>query len=166
MRFQPDGTPEKVWASCSPGGRLVPSPREEARIEALLERLLRAAGAGALGANEEEVAAAEAELGVPFPAAYRRFLLLAGGASRAPAWRGLWRVDELVSLNRSLPVFRWFGGLLGIGNEGFLVYALDYRAGAEEPPLVSVGLSSSDPSDVAPVAERFADWLGETLPSP
>ena len=164
MRFQPDGTPEKVWASCSPGGRLVPSPREEARIEALLEALRRAAGEGARGSSQEEVAAAEAELGVPFPAAYRRFLLLAGGASRTPAWRGLWRIDDLVSLNRSLPFFRWFGGLLGVGNEGFLVYALDYRAGGEEPPLVSVGLSSSDPSDVTRLAERFADWLGETLP--
>ncbi|MGH7152082.1 MAG: SMI1/KNR4 family protein, partial [Planctomycetota bacterium] len=112
------------------------------------------------------IAAAEAELGVPFPAAYRRFLLLAGGANRAPAWRGLWRIDELVSLNRSLPVFRGFGGLLGVGNEGFLVYALDYRAGAEDPPLVSVGLSSSDPSDVSRLAERFEDWLEETLPPP
>jgi len=134
-------------------------------MEALLEALGRAAGEAARGSSEEEVAAAEADLGVPFPAGYRRFLLHAGGASRAPAWRGLWRIDEVVSLNRSLPVFRWFGGLLGVGNEGFLVYALDYRAAAEEPPLVSVGLSSSDPSDVEPLAGRFEDWLAETLPS-
>lgn len=166
MRFHPDGTPEKVWAACSPGGRLVPSPREEARLAAVVEALGRAAGGATRGSSEEEVAAAEAELGVPFPAGYRRFLLLAGGTSRSPAWRGLWRIDEIVSLNRSLPVFQWFGGLLGVGNEGFLVYALDYRAGGEAPPLVSVGLSSSDPSDVSILAPRFEDWLEGTLPSP
>ncbi len=164
MSFRPDRTPEEAARELA--GRRLPSPREEARIEALLEQVLRAAGGSARGASARDVDAAEADLGVPLPAAYRRFLLLVGGASRAPAWRGLWQIDELLSLNRSLPVFRWFGGLVGVGNEGFLVYALDYRAGAEEPPLVSVGLSSSDPSDVAPLAERFEDWLEETLPSP
>ncbi|HET6202441.1 MAG TPA: SMI1/KNR4 family protein [Planctomycetota bacterium] len=162
MRFRPQRSPEEAREELSE--RRLPSPREEARVDALLEGLVRAGGEGIRGASEAAVEAAEGELGVPFPASYRRFLLLAGGASRAPGWRGLWRVDELVSLNRSLPLFQWFGGLVGVGNEGFLVYALDYRAEGEEPPLVTLGLSSSDPADVTALAERFEDWLRETLP--
>ncbi|MGH7149497.1 MAG: SMI1/KNR4 family protein, partial [Planctomycetota bacterium] len=97
MRFEPRRSPEDLVRELR-GGTLPPS-RAEARVEALLERLRRAAGESATGASERETDAAEAELGLPLPPAYRRFLLLAGGATKAPAWRGLWRIDELVSLN-------------------------------------------------------------------
>ena len=147
------------------GARRTSESGDGSGIEELLRRLLAAIGAGVRGASEAEIAAVERDLGVPLPADHRRFLLAAGGTSAAPAWRGLWRVDELVSLNANLPLFRWFGGLVGIGNEGFVVYALDYRRGPD-PALVSVGLSSSDWTDVSPLAPTFAEWLEGTLPAP
>ena len=53
-------------------------------------------------------------------------------------------------------------GLIGIGNEGFIVYALDFRNVFPVP--VTVGLSSSDWEDVTPLADSFAEWLEGTLP--
>ena len=113
-------------------------------------------------ASEGEISASEHDLGIRFPPDYRTFLQAAGGKSKQKLWRGLWPVADLVSLNRTMPLFQWFGGLIGIGNEGFIVYALDFRNVFPVP--VTVGLSSSDWEDVTPLADSFAEWLEETLP--
>lgn len=113
--------------------------------------------------RELRVGAIEIELGVSLPADYRVFLLEMGGGGMR--WRGLWDVEEIVPMNRSMPVFRWFRGIVGIGNEGFMVYALDYRRPGP-PPVVTVGLSSSDPDDVQKEADSFLEWLEGTLPGP
>lgn len=113
-------------------------------------------------ATEAMVERVERELGVRFPPDYRTFLLLAGGPATGKGWSGCWRLDELVSLNRELPIFRWFGGLVGIGNEGFIVTALDYRDG-EPPCVVRLGLSSSDEEDVTREAETFVEWMETRL---
>jgi hypothetical protein len=109
--------------------------------------------------QELRVGAVEADLGIEFPADYRAFLLETGAAR----WRGLWGVDEIVSLNRTMPVFRAFRGIVGIGSEGFFVVAFDFR-GPGLPPLISVGLSSSDPDDIQKEADSFLEWLETTLP--
>lgn len=114
-------------------------------------------------ADPAAVAAAEEALGVIFPSDYRRFLLATGRPSRRDPWFGLWRIDELVNLNLHLPLFRWYPGLIGIGScGGFLVFALDYREGPV-PRVVSVGLSSSELSDVQVEADTFSEWLERTL---
>jgi hypothetical protein len=161
MRFEPIRKPDARDAD--EFSRRARRSGPDSGIEDLLLRVARAAGGETAGASGEAIDAAEAAFGVPFPEAYRRFLEVAGAPSKSAPWRGLWRVDELVSLNRSLPVFRWFGGLVGIGNEGFIVTALDYRGGGD-PPIVSVGLSSSDPADVTLLAETFEEWLALGLP--
>ena len=49
-----------------------------------------------------------------------------------------------------------------LGNDGFLVYALDYR---ESPPVISsLGLSSSVWEDVVVEADTFTEWLERRLP--
>jgi hypothetical protein len=140
-------------------------PSLPSRIARLVASTIRAGAPRPVASTERELAEAEAALGVPLPPDLRLYLLATGGASVGATWRGLWRVPEVVSLNRSLPVFRWFPGIVGIGNEGFLARALDYRRGAA-PPVVTLGLSSSDDADVAPEAESFADWLAASLPAP
>ncbi|MBI2192499.1 MAG: SMI1/KNR4 family protein [Planctomycetes bacterium] len=133
------------------------------RIHELVERLTRTGWKAGPAASVEEVDWAELELGVSFPSDYREFLLAVGGRSSLEPWRGLFRIDELVSLNQSMPVFQSFQGMIGVGNEGFVVYALDYSRRVP-PLLVSFGLSSSDWSDVQVEADHFAEWLERTLP--
>jgi len=111
---------------------------------------------------EPAVRALEAELRVPLPPDYRAFLLEAGGASSRGIWRGLWKIDEIASLNKNLPVFQWFGGLIGFGNEGFSMYAFDYRRGPL-PSVVMLGLSSSDWDDVTQEARTFEEWVRGSL---
>ncbi|MEK7716641.1 MAG: SMI1/KNR4 family protein [Pseudomonadota bacterium] len=117
-----------------------------------------------LGVTCEEIAvvALEKNLRVPLPHDYRAFLREAGGVTPRGIWRGLWKIDEIASLNRVLPVFQWFGGLIGFGNEGFTVYAFDYRRGPL-PSVVMLGLSSSDWDDVTQEAASFEEWVRGSL---
>jgi hypothetical protein len=112
-------------------------------------------------ASLQDVDGLEQRLGVMLPADYREFLLQAGGPT-APTWRGLWRVHEVASLNQHLPVFQWYPGVIGFGNEGFVVYAFDYRRGPR-PVVATLGLSSSEPEDVQTEADTFSEWLERTL---
>ncbi len=131
--------------------------------KSVLERLEERGWTPEGPADPAAVAAAEEALGVIFPSDYRSFLLATGRPSQRDPWFGLWRVDELVSLNQHLAVFRWYPGLVGIGScGGFLVYALDYRV-SPVPRVVSVGLSSSEPADVNAEADSFEEWLERTI---
>jgi hypothetical protein len=127
----------------------------------ILDRMKQAGWTPGPSASELQVADIEIELGVTFPPDYREFLMAAGGKPPKGAWRGLWHIDDLISLNTNLPLFRWFGGLVGFGNEGFTVYAFDFRR--TSPSVVSLGLSSSDWADAVPEADSFEEWLEETL---
>jgi hypothetical protein len=115
------------------------------------------------GATESDIVIAEMELNVMFPEDYKHFLMRTGGSPAKVPWKGLWTLNELVSLNKTMPIFKWFGGLVGIGNESFIVYAFDYRNG-KRPGVVSLGLSSSDWNDVLLEAGSFTDWLKATIP--
>ncbi|MBI3269851.1 MAG: SMI1/KNR4 family protein [Planctomycetes bacterium] len=134
-----------------------------AAIAAILRRLATLGWHPGLPTSAEQLEAVESDLRVPLPYDYRCYLAAVGRGSGRPSWRGLWHIDEIVSLNRTLPVFHWFGGVIGIGNEGFFVYALDYRHGLP-PSLVSLGLSCSEPDDVEKEGDSFLEWLERTLP--
>jgi hypothetical protein len=115
-------------------------------------------------ASEEAVGRFEAEFDVTLPADYRRYLLAAGGGeARAPeAYTGLWPIQILSVFNRRYRIPWIFPGLLGIGNDGFLVYAIDFRG--ETPVIASLGLSSSLWDDVVTESDTFVEWLERRLP--
>jgi hypothetical protein len=115
-------------------------------------------------APEDAVARVEKEFDVSFPADYRAYLRAAGGGdTMAPAaYTGLLPVKILSLFNRSYRIPWNFPGLFAIGNDGFLVYVLDYRGGA--PVVASIGMSSSVWDDVVTETDTFAEWLERRIP--
>jgi len=115
-------------------------------------------------AGDGAVARIEKEFDVTFPADYREYLVAAGGGeSTAPeSFTGLLPVKILSLFNRSYRIPWNFPGLFAIGNDGFLVYVLDYRAGA--PVVASIGMSSSVWEDVVTETDTFAEWLERRIP--
>lgn len=149
-----------TWSEGPSGFRREPEDRLLVqRMQDLVRRIEN--GKRCVEAPPATVDALEMQLGIPLPSDYRAFLRLAGG-EHSPSWRGLWRVHEVASLNQHLPVFQWFQGLIGFGNEGFVVYAFDYRRGPR-PTVATVGLSCSEPEDVNTEADTFEEWLERTL---
>lgn len=114
--------------------------------------------------SQEAIAQLETEFDVTFPSDYRGYLLAAGGGeSTAPeAYTGLWPIKIIPVFNRRYRIPWNFPGLFGIGNDGFLVYALDFREGG--PVISSLGLSSSVWEDVVTEADTFCEWLERRLP--
>ena len=114
-------------------------------------------------ATAVQIRAAETRLAVSFPSDYRDYLLYAGGGEPGAfeAWRGLWRVGDLVAWSRRYA--DTFPGLLAIGNEAFMVYAIDLRRD-DRAPIVSLGLSSSVWDDVLEDAGSFLEWLDVHVP--
>ena len=130
-----------------------------AGIREILDRL-RASGFRSGGpATLEDVARFEAEFDLSLPADYREYLLAAGGGPfTAPeAVTGLWPLASLAVWNRHYRIPWNFPGLVGIGNDGFLVYAYDFRP--TPPVIASLGLSSSIWDDVVTDADTFTEWL-------
>ena len=115
-------------------------------------------------AAEAEIDRLEKQFDLSFPPDYREYLLTAGGGEAAApeAYTGLWPVSIIPVLNRRYRIPWNFPGLLGIGNDGFLVTALDFRSGL--PVVASLGLSSSVWEDVVTETDTFAEWLERRLP--
>ena len=135
-----------------------------ASVEDVLKRMIaRGWKPGGPGA-EEAIARLEAEFDVTFPDDYRVFLRAAGGgeATAPEAYTGLWPLKIIPVFNRRYRIPWNFPGLFGIGNDGFLVYAFDFRG--EAPVIASLGLSSSVWDDVVTDADTFAEWLERRLP--
>src|SRR5689334_22319342 len=129
------------------------------RVDDLMKRM-RAKGWKPGGpAAEADIAAVEKEFDVTFPEDYRGYLLAAGGGdTRAPeAYTGLLPVKILSLFNRSYSIPWNFPGLFAIGNDGFLVYVLDFRGPA--PVVASLGMSSSVWEDVVTETDTFGEWL-------
>jgi hypothetical protein len=128
-------------------------------LQALRKRGWRPGGA----VPEEAVRGLEKDFDVTLPADYRGYLLEAGGGdSLAPeAVTGLWPLKVLSIFNRRYRIPWNFPGLFGIGNDGFLVYALDFRS--RPPVIASLGLSSSVWNDVVTDADTFVEWLERRL---
>ncbi len=106
----------------------------------------------------------EREFDCTLPPDYRRYLTqVGGGEALAPeAYTGLWSAVGVISLNRRLKIPWNFPQLLGIGNDGFLTYVIDFRTGS--PVVASLGLSSSCWDDVVTETDTFAEWLERRLP--
>ena len=134
------------------------------RIETVMNRMISQGFRAGTPASELQVRSLERQSG-PLPDDYRSFLLtFGGGEPESPqAWRGLWRIENVWSLNASYKLPRTFPGLLAIGNQAFMMYALDLNDPARAP-LVSLGLSSSLWEDVIKEAESFAEWMDELVP--
>ena len=135
-----------------------------ATVDALM-KLMRERGWKPGGpASEAEVAQVEKEYDITFPADYRSYLLAAGGGdTRAPeSFTGLLPVKILSLFNRSYRIPWNFPGLFAIGNDGFLVYVLDYRG--PSPVVASIGMSSSVWEDVVTETDTFAEWLERRIP--
>ena len=115
-------------------------------------------------AAEETVARVEAEFDVTLPDDYRVYLRAAGGGeSTAPeSYTGLWPIKALSIFNRRYRIPWNFPGLFGIGNDGFIVYVIDFRR--KSPVIASLGLSSSIWDDVETDADSFVEWLERRLP--
>ena len=139
-------------------------PRPVATVRALMDEMLRKGWKPGGASTEESIAVLERDFDLTFPDDYREFLATAGGGeAQAPeAYTGLWPVGIIAGFNRRYRIPWNFPGLFGIGNDGFLVYALDYREG---PPVISsLGLSSSIWEDVVVEADTFTEWLERRLP--
>ena len=133
-------------------------------MDELMKRMLGKGWKPGGAASEQSVARIEKEFDVTFPVDYREYLLAAGGGeTTAPeAYTGLLPVKILALFNRSYRIPWNVPGLFAIGNDGFLVYVLDYRA---DPPVVaSIGLSSSVWEDVVTETDTFAEWLERRIP--
>lgn len=133
-------------------------------IESLMREMIARGWRPAGPAPEGSIAAIERELDLTLPGDYRIYLRDAGGGdAQAPqAYTGLWPATAVLQLNRRYRIPWNFPGLLGIGNDGFLVYVLDFRPG---PPVVaSLGLSSSVWEDVVTETDTFTEWLERRLP--
>ncbi|HLY11432.1 MAG TPA: SMI1/KNR4 family protein [Planctomycetota bacterium] len=115
-------------------------------------------------AAEGAVAQVEKEFDVSFPSDYRAFLIAAGGGeTMAPeSFTGLLPVGILSLFNRRYRIPWNFPGLFAIGNDGFLVYVIDYRGLA--PVIASIGMSSSVWEDVVTETDTFAEWLERRIP--
>ena len=133
-------------------------------LEALLQRMREHGWKPGGPADPVAIAGVEREFDVTFPPDYRQYLIQAGGAETlAPeAFTGLLPVKILSVFNRRYG-YPWnFPGLFAIGNDGFLVYVLDYRNGG--PVIASLGMSSSVWDDVVTETDTFAEWLERRIP--
>lgn len=130
-----------------------------APIDDLIRRMVARGWRPDPPAGRLQIAAVERHFGIRWPDDYREFLGFSNGGGRAPpdAFRGLMRLEEIVLFNESYRVQDNFPGLVAFANEGFLVYAFDFRQA--DTVISSVGLSSSDWSDVIEEAASFVEWL-------
>jgi len=133
-------------------------------VEELMRRMRERGWKPGGPAPEGEVARVEREFDVTFPADYRAYLVAAGGGdTMAPeAFTGLLPVKILPTFNRGYRIPWNFPGLFAIGNDGFLVYVIDYRG--PEPVIASLGMSSSVWEDVVTETDTFAEWLERRIP--
>ncbi|HYF00060.1 MAG TPA: SMI1/KNR4 family protein, partial [Planctomycetota bacterium] len=117
-------------------------------VKDVLDRMRARGWRPAAPAHPGHVAQVEKEFDLTLPEDYRLYLLEAGGGpTLSPeAFTGLWPAASLLVWNRHYRIPWNFPGLLGIGNDGFLVYAYDFRQ--PQAPIVSLGLSSSVWDDV------------------
>ena len=135
-----------------------------ARVEDLMKRMRERGWRPGGPAGEEAVARVEKEFDITFPSDYRAYLVAAGGGdTTAPeAYTGLLPVKILSLFNRSYRIPWNFPGLFAIGNDGFLVYVIDYRAASSV--IASIGMSSSVWEDVVTETDTFAEWLERRIP--
>src|SRR5438105_1458659 len=133
-------------------------------VEEVLKRMIARGWKSGGPAAEDAIARVGSEFDVTLPRDYRAYLRAAGGGeSTAPeSYTGLWSIRAIPVFNRHYRIPWNFPGLLGIGNDGFLVYVIDFRA--ETSVIASLGLSSSIWDDVVTETDTFTEWLERRIP--
>lgn len=133
-------------------------------VDDLMKRMRAKGWLPGAPSTDDAITRVEKEFDLTFPADYRAYLLAAGGGDTlAPeAYTGLLPVKILATFNRSYKIPWNFPGLFAIGNDGFLVYVFDYRAGG--PVVASIGMSSSVWDDVVTETDTFSEWLEHRIP--
>ncbi len=126
-------------------------------IDEIVQALMGRGWKPSIPASTIQLLNVESRYDVHLPHDYREFF----GISNGSRYRGLMSLDEVQRFNETYKVVTNFPGLLAIANEGFLVYAFDFRG--EEPVIVSIGLSSSLWEDVFVEAKSFSEWLEDGL---
>ena len=104
----------------------------------------------------------EAESGIRLPDDYAKFLQQADGGegSVGNAYVILWRVEELIEMNKAYQVAEYAPGLLFFGSDGGgEAFAFDTRPSAK--PIVSVPFVGMDLKLARPVASDFKAFLEE-----
>jgi hypothetical protein len=102
----------------------------------------------------------EIDSGVRLPGDYARFLQKANGGEGfiGNAYVILWRVEELLEMNRAYQVADYAPGLFLFGSDGGgEAFAFDARSDVK--PIVSVPFIGMDLNLVHPVAQNFATFL-------
>ena len=128
-------------------------------VREVLDRLRARGWSPSSQGSEEEIRRLEREFDLTWPEDYREYLRVAGGGTSTSiaSVTGLWPLSQIASFNRTYRIPWNFPGLVGIGNDGFLVYAFDFRG--TPPVIASLGLSSSVWEDVVIDADTFVEWL-------
>ncbi len=108
----------------------------------------------------------ESEAGVRLPEDYAQFLQEADGGEGfvGNAYAILWRIGELLQMNRAYQVAEYAPGLFLFGSDGGgEAFALDTRTA--EKPIVSVPFVGMDLRLARPVASNFTAFLEELFKS-
>jgi hypothetical protein len=112
-------------------------------------------------ADPSAIARFEKESGIRLPPGYSSFLLGRNGGEGfigENAYVILWRLEELIALNKEYEVTEYVPGLLFIGSDGGgEAFALDRRA--SHLPIVSVPFVGMDYSVVRTIAPDISSFL-------
>jgi hypothetical protein len=113
-------------------------------------------------ASADEIEAFEREAGVTLPSDYCEFLRFTDGGEGfigANSYAMLWKIGELLRLNREYQAHECAPGLLLFGSSGGgEAFAFDQRGGGKTP-VVSVPFVGMDLSGALPLSETFNGFL-------
>lgn len=105
--------------------------------------------------------AVESQLGVSLPLEYADFLKYSNGAEGTigeNSYLVLWRIEELVPLNKAYAVSEFAPGLLLFGSDGGGAgYAFDTRSGT--PPILEISFIGMDLNDTKLRGRTFIEFL-------
>ena len=119
---------------------------------------------GRPGATDEAIRAAEAQLGITFPSDYCEFLTWSNGGEGQVGddYLSLWPIEEAPQLNEDYQIGKYLPNVIGIGSDGGgECYALDYRRGGEDPPLVQVPFGDLEAESVTFLGRSLSSWLAQ-----
>lgn len=122
------------------------------------------------GASEDQLAAAEAQIGHKLPPAFRELLRERDGGVSNYAYRGddeldiplpgFFNVTTLVSAHSAAAQFGTPERVVAISSDGDAWLGLDYRASANDPSVV---YQASEEGDLETIASSFASFLSSLI---
>jgi hypothetical protein len=110
--------------------------------------------------SAEAITKFEAESGVRLRQDYAAFLLLSNGGegSIGNGYANLWRLEEIIEMNRSYQVADFAPGLLLFGSDGGgEAFAFDNRS--EQQVIVSAPFIPLDLNEISVLAPNFAEFV-------